>query len=87
MAYPDTTNYYQQVLSKEHRHDDDPIHAVHPADVKHERENSSSLQLSIKHEHDRKERQKKKKKLLFYPLRWLIYVFNPVVNTKLPVKQ
>ena len=21
---------------------------------------------------------------LFYPLRWLIYVFNPVVNTKLP---
>ena len=20
----------------------------------------------------------------FYPLRWLIYVFNPVVNTKLP---
>ena len=22
---------------------------------------------------------------LFYPLRWLIYVFNPVVNTKLPV--
>ena len=61
MAYPDTTNYYQQVLSKEHRHDDDPIHAVHPADVKNERENSSSLQLSIKHEHDRKERQKKKK--------------------------
>ena len=21
---------------------------------------------------------------LFYPLQWLIYVFNPVVNTKLP---
>ena len=57
MAYPATTNYYQQVLSKEHRHDDDPIHAVHPADVKHERENSSSLQLSIKHEQDRKECQ------------------------------
>ena len=57
MAYPATTNYYQQVLSKEHRHDDDPIHAVHPADVKHERENSSRLQLSIKHEHDKKERQ------------------------------
>ena len=24
------------------------------------------------------------KRQLFYPLRWLIYVFNPVVNTKLP---
>ena len=41
MAYPATTNYYQQVLSKEHRYDDDPIHAVHPADVKHERETAA----------------------------------------------
>ena len=24
------------------------------------------------------------KRQLFYSLRWLIYVFNPVVNTKLP---
>ena len=27
------------------------------------------------------------KRQLFYPLRWLIYVFNPVVNAKLPAKR
>ena len=56
-AYPATTTYYQQVLSEEHRYDDDQIHAVHPADINHDSTNISSLQLSFKHEHDRKERQ------------------------------
>ena len=56
-AYPATTTYYQQVLSEEHRYDDDQIHAVHPADINHDSTNTSSLQLSFKHEHDRKERQ------------------------------
>ena len=57
MAYPDTTNYYQKVLSEENLNDDNQIHAVNPADIKHDSANNSSLQLSIKHEHDRKERQ------------------------------
>ena len=56
-AYPATTTYYQQVLSEEHRYDDDQINAVHPADINHDSTNISSLQLSFKHEHDRKERQ------------------------------
>ena len=57
MAYPASASYYQQVLSEEHPNDDNQIHAVNPADIKHGSTNTSSLQLSFKHEHDRKERQ------------------------------
>ena len=57
MAYPASTDSYHQVLSEENVNDDNQIHAVHPADIKHDSTNISSLQLSFKHEHDRKERQ------------------------------
>ena len=57
MAYPASTDSYHQVLSEENVNDDNQIHAVNPADIKHDSTNISSLQLSFKHEHDRKERQ------------------------------
>ena len=57
VAYPASTDSYQKVLSEENLNDDNQIHAVNPADIKHDSANNSSLQLSIKHEHDRKERQ------------------------------
>ena len=54
VAYPASTDSYQKVLSEENLNDDNQIHAVNPADIKHD---SANKQLSIKHEHDRKERQ------------------------------
>ena len=57
MAYPASSDFYQQVLSEEHQYEEDQIHAVHPAEIKHDSANTSSMQLSFKQVHDRIKRK------------------------------